>query len=238
MVARKTASVPGAKGAPDPRKELVGRWLGVPTSFFGVEIEGARYLARVKAPHRDKKGMLWMKFAQAGYGDEAYAPVAAVRKWLISDDEADDPKADWHEDPEDDSDTESESEEQPGAAPRRGGATRRPRESDEPRGTVKRGKWQPAQAPKTAHAVDSLVWRKASGAVPSHKPTVYARKLPEGVKEGVQQPLPRRGHGRSMAGASSSSRSEHERGRAGGRASGRVRAETGGREGGAGVTSL
>lgn len=79
-----------------PMQELhlsvVGRYLGVPTSFFNVEIEGARYLARVKAPHKDRKDMLWMKFAQAGYGDEAFAPLSVVQKWLISDDEALDPK--------------------------------------------------------------------------------------------------------------------------------------------------
>ena len=79
-----------------PMQELhlsvVGRYLGVPTSFFNVEIEGARYLARVKAPHKDHKDMLWMQFAQAGYGDEAFAPLSVVQKWLISDDEALDPK--------------------------------------------------------------------------------------------------------------------------------------------------
>tara|TARA_B110001452_G_C15080143_1_gene376877 strand:- start:281 stop:508 length:228 start_codon:yes stop_codon:yes gene_type:complete len=62
----------GGSAAADPRPALVGRHLGVPTSFFGVEIEGARYLARVKAIHQTKKEMVWMKFAQAGYGDEAF----------------------------------------------------------------------------------------------------------------------------------------------------------------------
>ena len=66
----KTAAAPKAS---DERAKLVGRYLGVPTSFFNVEVEGARYLARVKAPHKDKNDMVWMKFQQAGYGDEAYA---------------------------------------------------------------------------------------------------------------------------------------------------------------------
>ena len=178
-------------GAPDPRAALIGRWLGVPTSFFNVEIEGARYLARVKAAHKDKKDMLWMKFSQAGYGDEAYAPLGVVRKWLISDDEANDPTIDWYEDPEDESDADSEEE----MAPRGGGSgpRRQPRDSNEPRGSVKNGRWQPAQPKKTPHVVDSIVWRKATGAVPSHKPNVFARKLPAGKHEGLQQPLPSKG---------------------------------------------
>ena len=73
-MAAKRKKQTAARKAPDPRAALVGRHLGVPTSFFNVQVEGARYLARVKAPHRDKKEMLWFKFAQAGYGAEAYAP--------------------------------------------------------------------------------------------------------------------------------------------------------------------
>ena len=46
--------------------ELVGAWVGVPTSFFGVEIEGARYLGRVKERHAQKKGMLTMRFVSDG----------------------------------------------------------------------------------------------------------------------------------------------------------------------------
>ena len=99
---RKRANGSGGSAAADPRAELVGRYLGVPTSFFNVEVDGARYLARVKAPHKEKKDMLWMKFAQADNFDEAYAPLDVVRKWLITDEEALDPKADWYEDPEDD----------------------------------------------------------------------------------------------------------------------------------------
>jgi hypothetical protein len=152
----------GGSQAADPRLALVGRYLGVPTSFFNVEIEGARYLARVKAPHKDKKDMLWMKFAQAGYGDEAYAPLAVITKWLISDDEALDPKSDWYEDPEDVSDSESEPEEE--ASGGGGGVGRkRQRRDGELRGSVKNGRWQPAQAKRTPHVVDGIVWRKASG---------------------------------------------------------------------------
>ena len=35
-------------------KSLVGKWVGVPESFFGVEVEGARYLARVSLLHASK----------------------------------------------------------------------------------------------------------------------------------------------------------------------------------------
>ena len=60
-MAAKRKKQTAARKAPDPRAALVGRYLGVPTSFFNVQVEGARYLARVKAPHRDKKEMLWFK---------------------------------------------------------------------------------------------------------------------------------------------------------------------------------
>ena len=179
--------------AADPRAALIGRWLGVPTSFFNVEIEGARYLARVKAPHKDKKDMVWMKFTQAGYGDEAFAPLSVVRKWLITDDEANDPKVDWHEDAEEESELESDEEEALQGGRSSAAGRRQSRDSNEPRGSIKNGRWQPAQAPRTEHVVDSMEWRKASGAVPSHKPVVFARKLPEGVAEGLQQPLPAKG---------------------------------------------
>ena len=189
------AGAPGQRKAPDPRAELVGRYLGVPTSFFNVSVDGARYLARVKAPHKDKKDMVWMKFSQSGYGDEAYAPLSVINKWLISDAEALDPKVDWYEDPEDESEVESEAEEAPaggGGRARAGAAARGPRD-DGPRGSVKNGRWQPAAAPRTEHVVDSMVWKKASGAVPAHKPVVFKRKLPDGVHEGLQKPLPRQG---------------------------------------------
>ena len=183
--------------APDPRSGLVGRYLGVPCSFFNVNIEGARYLARVKSLHKSQKSMLWIKFNQGGYGEDAFAPLAVVKQWLISDDEALDPKSDWYEDPDesdDDSDVEDGDEAEGGANARRApAARRRVDEPGAPRGSVKGNRWQPAEARKTPHAVDNIVWRKATGAVPSHKPKVFARKLPPGVSEGLQQPLPHHG---------------------------------------------
>lgn len=169
----------------------------MPCSFFNVNIEGARYLARVKSLHKSQKSMLWIKFNQGGYGEDAFAPLAVVKQWLISDDEALDPKSDWYEDPDesdDDSDVEDGDEAEGGANARRApAARRRVDEPGAPRGSVKGNRWQPAEARKTPHAVDNIVWRKATGAVPSHKPKVFARKLPPGVSEGLQQPLPNHG---------------------------------------------
>ena len=54
---------------------------------------------------------------QAGDCDEVFAPVSVVSKWLVSDEEALDPKVDWYEDPDDESDEESEAEEGGSGAP-------------------------------------------------------------------------------------------------------------------------
>ena len=48
-----------AKVAKAPRElragsDLVGRSVGVPTTFFGVETDGARYLAKVPMLHRPR----------------------------------------------------------------------------------------------------------------------------------------------------------------------------------------
>ena len=51
-----------AGAATGPRSALLGRWLGVPTSSFGVDIEGARYLAQVSQLHATKPNMVWMRF--------------------------------------------------------------------------------------------------------------------------------------------------------------------------------
>ena len=66
------------KAAPDPRQTVVGRYLGVPTDFFNVLTDGRRYLARVSMVHATKKDCVWMRFAQAGYGDQTYAPLKTV----------------------------------------------------------------------------------------------------------------------------------------------------------------
>mmetsp|Transcript_49898 Transcript_49898/g.129970 ORF Transcript_49898/g.129970 Transcript_49898/m.129970 type:complete len:84 (+) Transcript_49898:86-337(+) len=49
---------PKKQKAADPRNEVVGRWLGVPTDFFNVHTDGKRYLARVKEVHATKKDMV------------------------------------------------------------------------------------------------------------------------------------------------------------------------------------
>ena len=76
---------------PDQRLLVKGRWLGVPTTFFGVETDGGRYLAKATGPHKSKKDMVWMHFAPAGYGDKAYAPLSQVKKWMVTDEVALDP---------------------------------------------------------------------------------------------------------------------------------------------------
>ena len=50
-----------------------------------------------------------MKFSQSGYGDESYAPLEQLKKWLISDAEADSGDS-WYEDPEPSSDEEEDDE--------------------------------------------------------------------------------------------------------------------------------
>ena len=55
---KQTAAPRKAPVSRPARAALVGRYLEVPTSFFNVVVEGARYLARFKAPHKDKKDML------------------------------------------------------------------------------------------------------------------------------------------------------------------------------------
>ena len=74
------------KASPEASK-LIGKWLGVPTSFFGVEVEGARYLARCTEPHA-KPEFIWMRFDVDN--KDVYAPVNIVAGWTITDSEADD----------------------------------------------------------------------------------------------------------------------------------------------------
>ena len=46
---RKKAAAPPC--ADDPRTAVLGRFEGVPTSFFDVQVEGARYLGKVDCVH-------------------------------------------------------------------------------------------------------------------------------------------------------------------------------------------
>ena len=74
------------KASPEASK-LIGKWLGVPTSFFGVEVEGARYLARCTEPHA-KPEYVWMRFEVDN--KEVFAPVHIVAGWVITDSQATD----------------------------------------------------------------------------------------------------------------------------------------------------
>ena len=136
--------------------------------LFGVDIEGARYLAQVSQLHATKSSMVWMRFDADN--KEVFAPHNVVKRWLISDEEAKDEGIEWHGLDDGCSEAESEEDEQVGAA-----QPRLPRNDGGLRGAVKSGRWQPAAATKTLHAVDSAAWRKAVGAVPSHKPRLHER---------------------------------------------------------------
>ena len=161
---------------------MVGKWLGVPTSFFGVEIEGARYLARVLKPHASKKGMVWMRFEVDGM--EVFAPEAVVRGWTITEREAHAEDAEWYEDPPADED---EAEQEQAAA----AAAEDTNEQMAPKGKMVAGRWQPADTPRPPHAVDSLQWRVARAGT-GVTPIVHPRVLPDGssATNGFQAPLP------------------------------------------------
>ena len=145
-----------AGAATGPRPALLGRWLGVPTSFFGVDIEGTRYLAQVSQLHATKSSMVWMRFDADN--KEVFAPHNVVKRWLISDEEAKDESIEWHGLDDGCNEAESEEDEQVGAA-----QPRLPRNDGGLRGAVKSGRWQPAAAAKSPHAVDSATLKKAAG---------------------------------------------------------------------------
>ena len=135
----------GGSRSAKPGADIVGRFLGVPTNFFGVEIEGARYLAKVSSTHASRPEHVWMKFKMDG--KEVNVPHHVARQWLITDAEADDPSADWYEDPVSSSDDEVEFGDG-GAGPSGTGPSgaRAPAqkkataEADRPRGSVKAGR--------------------------------------------------------------------------------------------------
>ena len=164
-------------------RKLLDSYAGVPTTFFGVQTDGGRYLAEVTQLHATKATMVWLRFVADR--QEVHAPIEIVEKWVISDEEANDPNNEWFED---DSDDEEEFEdEQAPPAPAAGGASD---SVDVLRGSVKSGRWKPAASKKLDHAIDTLTWRKASGAVPSHKPTIFSRTpSPEITKPSLQVEL-------------------------------------------------
>ena len=74
---------PAAAAAADRRNALLGRYCGVPTDFFDVSTDGGRFLATVTAKHSSRPEYVWLTFDTDG--EEVYAPIDTVRKWLISD---------------------------------------------------------------------------------------------------------------------------------------------------------
>ena len=93
----------GKKVRADSRAAYLGRYAGVPTSFFGIEIEGARYLARVLSTYAKDRSCVWLKFESDGM--KVYVPLDMAIKWLITDEEA--ANGEWY------SDSESEEEAKP-----------------------------------------------------------------------------------------------------------------------------
>jgi hypothetical protein len=186
MPKQKRADGAGRKAAAG--SSIAGRMLGVPTDFFGIEIEGARYLGKVNGPDASRPGMVCWKIVDQ---DTVYwAPVALVTKWLITDEEAAASDAEWYEDRESSDASETEQPAAPvgcGKAPKQ-----RATNSAEPKGKVENGRWRPAEATKTSHPVDNATWKRATAAAAaSYKPVVHARSFPSGsdAKEGFQAPV-------------------------------------------------
>ena len=160
--------------------DLNHKWLGVPTTFFGVEVDGARYLARAGLPHPTKTGMVWMHFEVDN--TDVWAPAATVRGWTITDAEAAAESAVWYGVPPEDEDA---PEQEQAAAEQDVEAA-----LEAPKGKVVSGRWQPADTKRPPHAVDDLQWKTSTGA--GYKPIIHPRKFPMGsnAKDGFQAPLP------------------------------------------------
>ena len=178
----------------DPRSELLGRFVGVPTDFFGVSTDGARYLGQVTIKHPTQKTMVWVKFVADN--KEVFVPWQVAKKWVITDEAAEDEDAEWYQVPTDDEESEDEDEEPPRAADpaaANAGARDEGTEISKVRGRIKNGKWKPTKPKDPPHAIDNLVWRKASGPINSHQPVVFDREPPEGQEEltppGLRKPL-------------------------------------------------
>lgn len=188
-------AAPAAQNDVDPRSELIGRFLGVPTDFFGVIAEGERYLARVTQKHPTQKTMVWLKFEADN--KEVFVPFHVAAKWVITDEEAENEDTEWYQVPSDD-ESEEEDDDEPHPAARAQAAAPAARAqaavpADERlRGKVENGKWKPTRPADPPHAIDNLTWRKASGAVPSHTPLIFDREPPEGkqlIEPGLREPL-------------------------------------------------
>ena len=64
--------------------DLIGRWVGVPKTFFNMQASG-RFLGRVTR-RRGASDSWWMHCPSGG--QEVFASERQVRTWLISDEEA------------------------------------------------------------------------------------------------------------------------------------------------------
>ena len=74
----------------------------MPTSFFGTDIPGARYLARVTQKHATMRTMVWLTFEADD--KQVYVPHGTAAKWLITDEEAEDETTEWYTVEEEDGD--------------------------------------------------------------------------------------------------------------------------------------
>ena len=76
------------------KRSLVGNYVGIPVSFFGVHVHGARYLAKVAGLH--PRGV-WLKYpGWPGYCN--WVTLEQVHSWLISEQDAANPAL-WYIDP-------------------------------------------------------------------------------------------------------------------------------------------
>ena len=57
---------------PDQRLLIKGLWLGVPATFFSVETDAGRYLAKATGPHKSKN-VAW-------FGCTSRKPATATRR--------------------------------------------------------------------------------------------------------------------------------------------------------------
>ena len=177
MAPKKKGKASAVPGTDDPRTKLLWRWAAAPTAFFGVEVEGARYLARVIAKHATQSLMVWLKFKSDG--KQVSIPHDLVTKWLITADEAD--AGDWYSGDEESSEDDAVA--NPAAAAKAGtsgsgsGSGKQPAApaADGPRGSIKSGRWEPAQNKSLPHASDGFTWRPlTAGNAAQYKPTASA----------------------------------------------------------------
>uniref|UniRef100_A0A7S0LHI4 Uncharacterized protein n=1 Tax=Coccolithus braarudii TaxID=221442 RepID=A0A7S0LHI4_9EUKA len=138
--------------------------------------------------------MLWMRFASNG--KEVFAPGSMIRRWVIREAEANGEDAEWYEDEDEENEDEPSTAEADGLeGPVASGAPRQA--PGAPKGSVKSGRWAPAEAKRPAHAIDAATWRPAKGAAATaHRPVASPRQHPTPTRgeqptcEGFQAKLP------------------------------------------------